>query len=243
MTNALIVKDMDKCQSLADEISTLLQDGIQLDSEVLSYIDSTFSYPTSDQIEAVLNDPDHSERDTLVELIFFPDEFMRLRIESLLERFRYEDRDVEEIIHLLERRKPSAHIRIRDDGSPIRIPLPPEAVKPLIRRLRITIQLPEKIINLIDRKLPDHHGRAVKVQLRCARIPFNDSRCNFIADFLQAFARDDALFECFEFVLQFLEENAETDDYYSALVCKRRSLVRNLKKNGRISFATGEGKY
>ena len=65
---------MDKCQSLADEISTLLKEGIQLDSEVLSYIDSTFSYPTSAQIEAVLNDPDHSERDALVELIFFPDE-------------------------------------------------------------------------------------------------------------------------------------------------------------------------
>lgn len=221
---------MDKCQSLADEISTLLQEGIQLDSEVLSYIDSTFSYPTSTQIEAVLNDPDHSERDALVELIFFPDEIMRLRIENLLERFRYREHEEEKIIHLLQRRKPSALIRLSDDRSPIRIPLPPESVKPLIRRLRITIQLPEKIINLIDRKLPDHHGRAVKVRLRCARIPLNDSRCNFISDLLQVFARDDALLACFDFALQFLEEIDETDDYYSALVCKRRSLVRNLKK-------------
>ena len=221
---------MDKCRLLVDEISTLLQEGIQLDSEVLSYIDSTLSYPTSAQIETVLNDPDHGERDALIELIFFPDEIMRLRIENLLEQFRYLDHEEEKIIQLLQSRKPVALIRLYDDRSPISLPLPSESVKPLIRRLRITVQLPGKIIGRINRILPDLPGRAVKVRLRCTRIPLNDSQCKFITDFMQAFARDDALIACFDFALQFLEEIAETDDYYSALVCKRRSLVRNIKK-------------
>lgn len=225
---------MNKCLRLADEICTLLQAGIQLGSEALSYIDSTLSNPTSDQIEAVLNDPDHCERDTLIELIFFPDETVQLHIEDLLECGQYEDQDEQELVRLLLGLSFEALIRFSDGRTDIRLPLPPEAIEPFVARLRITVHLPEKIIEQIDRELPEKRRGPVKVRLRNARVLLNKNQRGFLTDLLPALATDDQLLPCVDFALQFLEEADEENDFSTMLVEKRRTLVRNIKKMERF---------
>ena len=221
---------MDKCVRLADEICTLLQSGIQLDPQSLSYIDSTFSNPSSRQVEAIIKDPDHCERDTLIELISFPDERLQLKIETLLECGRYGRQDEQALVGLLVGRRPEALIRFSDGRSDIRLTLTPEAIAPFVARLRITRHLPGAIIGLIDQQLPETHRNPVKVCLRNARTSLNENQSGFILDLLPTLANDAEILACVDFGLQFLEEAAEASDYFSALVKKRRALVHNLKK-------------
>ncbi len=75
-----------KCELLAEEIASILKEGIRLSPDVLHFIDSTYSNPSPQELANILEDESDCERDTLVELIFFPDESIQVRLEDLLER-------------------------------------------------------------------------------------------------------------------------------------------------------------
>ena len=46
----------EKCHRLADEIRKILGNGVTLSSEVIHYIDSTFSNPTTTELQTILQD-------------------------------------------------------------------------------------------------------------------------------------------------------------------------------------------
>ena len=78
----------EKCEMLADEIKAIISEGIALSDDVVHYIDSTFSSPTIKELQAILDDDSNCEGDTLMELLFFPDESIQVRLEQALERCR-----------------------------------------------------------------------------------------------------------------------------------------------------------
>ena len=74
-----------KCEVLAGKINKILSNGITLDSEVIHYIDSTFSHPTSSELETILQDETNCEKESLMELLQFTEETMQFQLEALLE--------------------------------------------------------------------------------------------------------------------------------------------------------------
>ena len=61
----------DKNAFLVDEILRLLGKGLTLGNDVVNYIDATFSNPTIEELEEILQDDSNCEKDPLVELRFF----------------------------------------------------------------------------------------------------------------------------------------------------------------------------
>ena len=78
---------------LAKKISEMLSKGIGLSADVVHYIDSTFSNPTIEELQIILADDSNCEKDSLMELLFFPDESMQVELEELLERYKPQNED------------------------------------------------------------------------------------------------------------------------------------------------------
>ena len=83
----------EKCELLADEIKAIISEGIVLSDDVVHFIDSTFSNPTINELQAILDDDTNCEGDTLMELLFFPDETIQVRLEEMLEQCRPQKED------------------------------------------------------------------------------------------------------------------------------------------------------
>ena len=221
---------MDKCHQLAEAITRVFQTGIELGPAVLHYIDSTFAYPRSEEIEAILADSDHPDRDSLIELVFFPDESVQLQLEDLLEQGRYASQDERAVKRILAAGHCTVRIRFTDQRADICLPLPPEAVDSLVTRLRIPFRLPARIIDLIERVVPENRRGPVKVRCRNSRVSFDEGRSLLFGQLLQALAEDGQLVECVDFILRFFEEVDSPGDFYDALVRRKHTLGRDIQK-------------
>ena len=90
-----------RCKLLADEILKILQKGLTLSGDVVHYIDSTFSHPTIEELEDILADDSNCEKDSLVELLFFPDESMQVELEGFIESNHFKKEDEGKVLEYL----------------------------------------------------------------------------------------------------------------------------------------------
>ena len=70
---------------LAEKIEQIFREGFVLSDDITHYIDSTFSNPSINELEEIINDEHNCERDSLIELLFFPDDSMQVKLEEFLE--------------------------------------------------------------------------------------------------------------------------------------------------------------
>ena len=61
-----------RCRMLAEKISTFLKREIILSDDAVHYIDSTFSDPSIETLQALISQADSGEIDSLYELVFSP---------------------------------------------------------------------------------------------------------------------------------------------------------------------------
>ncbi|MBW1847221.1 MAG: hypothetical protein JRJ27_08800, partial [Deltaproteobacteria bacterium] len=71
-----------KCIVLAEKIEKIFQEGIVLSHDVLHFVDSTFSNSTIKEFGDIFTDESNLERESLIELIFSPDESMQVQLED-----------------------------------------------------------------------------------------------------------------------------------------------------------------
>ena len=62
-----------RCHDLARRICTHFEDGLQPDTGLRHFINSTFLNPGPGDLEQLLKDNQNCEIESLIELIFFPD--------------------------------------------------------------------------------------------------------------------------------------------------------------------------
>ena len=77
-----------KNNQVAEKIIAILQNGLTLGEDTQHFIDSTFSNPSVSELEEILQDDSNCERDSLLELLFFPDESLQLQFEPLIDGIR-----------------------------------------------------------------------------------------------------------------------------------------------------------
>ena len=92
------MSNYDKSKLLADRIIEIFEEGIFLSDEVIQYIDSTFSNPSIEELEDILQDDTNCEKDSLIELLFFPDKQLQYQLEELLENGAFEEEDEKEVL-------------------------------------------------------------------------------------------------------------------------------------------------
>jgi len=224
----------DKCELLAAKIRAILNRGMILDDDVIHYIDSTFSNPTVGQLESILNDDTDCERDSLMDLLFFPDESMQLQLEQVLETLQLERREEPRVLACLCKTPLDVPLRFADQRGTLRVRLPESFAARLLSRLRIGKTMDSRLLAAISNF--GAQADRLKVRIRNARFAPTARRIEILHSFFEKIdpAGSDAT-ACLDFLLDFLEEFDEHKDPCRALADKKKFYFLNLQKAARLA--------
>jgi len=221
----------EKCEVLADEIKKILSKGIGLSDDVVHYIDSTFSNPTIKELQTILADDSNCEKDSLVELLFFPDESMQIQLEETLERHRPQNEDENKILTYLCRDPLQVTFRFEDDRGAIKLLIPEGVTREFLRRLNISKYLDTNLIESIVNYGDENNSKRFKVKIRNSRFTPTENKTGFLRKFFEKIgAQSNDVFECLDFALGFLDEIKNDSDIYQALMAKKKFYFISLQK-------------
>jgi len=220
-----------KCCQLADEIRKILNRGLTLDSDVVHYIDSTFSNPTVEELQVILHDDSNCEKDSLMELLFFPDEKMQVELEEMLENLQFEKQDEDCVLEALGRESLPVSMCLPQGRGSLSLALPHEVAPGFITRLRISKHLDGKLREAVNRYADRGAGTGYKVKIRNSRFSPGEKKIQLLCDLFEKIEPRSHDFEtCLEFVLSFLGELGNEQDMYQALMTKKRFYLHSLQK-------------
>ena len=225
------MESQNKCEALAVDIKKILNKGIDLSSEVIHYIDSTFSNPTTTELEAILHDDSNCEKDSLMELLLFPDETMQLLMESLLERLHFQPVDEKLVSDGLLQEPMKIIIRFPGDRGSLRLRVTEDAAGQFISRLNISKRLNPSLVEALNHYGDEIISDRIKVKLRNSRFSPTDEKIKFLCLFFEKFNSQDLdIFECLDFILSFLDEPTIDNDIYRTLMAKKKFYFRSLQQ-------------
>ena len=219
----------EKCSQLADEIRKILGNGITLSSGVIHYIDSTFSNPTTTELQTLLNDDSNCEKDSLTELLLFPDETMQLQLEAQLERLCFQETDEKSVLDNLLREPLLVTLRFPGDRGSFHLMVTADMARQFIARLNISKHLNPDLLEVLNHY--ENISNRIKVKIRNSRFAPADEKTKFLCLFFEKFdPQDNDIFECLEFALSFLDEPILDNDIYRTLMAKKAFYFRSLQK-------------
>jgi hypothetical protein len=220
-----------KCAALVNEICKILDKGITLSSEVIDYIDSTFSDPTISELQSILQDDSNCEKDSLMELLFFPDESMQMQLEELLESLQTSESDEQKVTDALTREPPQVTIRSPAKKGSLHLAMPREVIPGFVSRLRISKHLEKRLCESLNTFTDEEVRRQCKVKIRNSRFSIGEKKVHFLCDFFEKIAPQSHDFNvCLDFTLSLLDEISEDKSIYQALMDKKKFYLRSLQK-------------
>jgi len=86
------------CREFAKCIRDVFQGGLHISNKDSHFILSTLPIAHLNEVDKLIQDPDSSEYDELMELMYFPDESIQIRLEDRIESARFQPHDVDTIL-------------------------------------------------------------------------------------------------------------------------------------------------
>ena len=226
------VKSVDrKYLLLAEKIEQIFMDGFVLSDDIKHYIDSTFSNPSINELEEIINDEHNCERDSLIELLFFPDESMQIKLEEFLESEDFKKEDEEKVLSCILDKKLLTTISFPESEDSLKFFLPKSSAIQFLSRLNISRKLNKRLIEAIDEFVSDKCRTTVKVRLRNARVEFTENKIMFLRSFFKKIkVEDNYFFNCLDFILDFFDRLKDDSNILQSLLDKKELYFRNLQK-------------
>ena len=222
--------DRAKCVALADRITGLLRDGIQVSSDIVDFIDATLSPASIDQLTTRLEDKASEEAETILELLFFPDETFQIALEPILQECSLQLDDLTCLLTQLHQRNLEARFIFPVDDQQLVLKMPKSGVASFVSRLNIAYRLPSVLLNEIKRSVPPETINEVLVILRNCRICLSKAQTDFLCIFFPKMAAIGYNFyEHLRMVLQVMDETDADITIYEALMKKKRTLLRHMQ--------------
>lgn len=220
----------EKCLVLADRIAGLLGEEICVGPHVVEYINSTYGNPVFEEIRTLIEEQGGSDRESLLELIFFPDEAVQVQLEQVLERHSYTTEDVAVIAADLAARNIRAFVSIDRTAPALHLRVDRAVIDPFLTRLNIDYSLPSGLNRSLAKIQPVEKRRAVRVRLRNHRTRPTGGLLAFFGRCIRETCTHRYFFQGLDFLLQFVQETDSGADIYEALMRKKRRCRRLLNK-------------
>lgn len=223
-------------KKIESAVEALWRQGLALSPDTLHYIDSTFANPSLQELQAVLQDDSDCEKDSLLELLFFPDQTFQIQLEDLLESHDFEKEDEEKISCALIAKRLQTTLFFPSDRGRLNLTVPDWAVGRFVSRLNISRKLAPCLTEAIRVHAPQPQQALLKVKLRNSRFPLTDNKIAFLCLFFEKMTVEfTIMLSAYDFLLSFFEEIEDDTDMYLALIRKKRFYFHCLKKAQRFS--------
>lgn len=219
--------------------------GIDLSEAVCRYMAATVGEASPEALQALLGDDADAERDSLLELLFFPDQSLQAAIEPLLERHPMSSADAVRLAQRFKTEPLAARFRFPGTDRAIPATLAASGVDAFLNRLNLTwapAAALEEVLGRLDAGplSPDgshQEGRTrLRVWLRNAALAQTAVQLRFLCDFLERMPLEGAPFvDQLHFCLVFLQEHQDAGNLYAALMDRKRFIYRHLLKTRRAA--------
>jgi len=224
-----------KCQQFASVIQAIFEEGLSVSQDSQHFILSTFSISDIREIETFITDPSNGESDSLIELIYFPDEAIQLRLEDQLEATVFQQEDQETLLTYLLSCRGYTLFRFEGLQPVLKIKTLENGARAFLERLNISRHLHPELIKVIDHVTETKQGRKYKVWLRNRLISLRKRDTTFLKNlFLKMAARKERFHEYLYFSLRFLEESQKNPDLLESLLQHKQRCLRHLQQNARL---------
>jgi len=236
------------CDLLEQALRCSMASGVELTDDVRHFMAVTFGDASAATLQTLLADESSAERDSLLDLVFFPDP----RLQQALEPVLTEHPPTEAAVGLLAERLKAAplvaHLRFPETDMALPAAMPVFGVDAFLARLNLAWQpvadLAAAITDLDTRPLSPTgdalQGRnRLRVCLRNAALKQTAVQVRFLCDF---FARmppeDDGFVDKLGFMLVFMNEHEDATNLYQALMDRKKFLFQHLHKARRTAALT-----
>ena len=216
---------------MGDIIRAYHQQGIPICEAALNYMDAASDRPDDDIQSGILTDADNSERDVLLELMFFPDADLQAQLEEWIEKVSPRERVEEEMIAELRRRPVTGTFLFPDHRRPLDLAMPSFMIPDFVKRLNLTRRSDKRIIRAIEGSVPEKWINRLKVRLRNARGTYSNPAIECLCAFIKTYAVTAGSFEAgFDLLLEIFAEPAEIGDVFHTLTARKRFYAEALRK-------------
>jgi len=227
----IVQSDDKKCFLLAEKIERIFRDGFVLSDDIMHYIDSTFSNPSINELEEVINDENNCERDSLVELFFFPDESVQIELEEFLEKEDFKKKDEEKVLSYILNKKVVTTILFPESKDSLKFFAPKSSAIQFISRLNISKKLNKTLLKAIDKFVSDKRKIPVKVRLRNAMAVFAGNKIKFLRSFFEKLkVEENYFFKCLDFMLDFFDGIKDDKNILQSLLDSKELYFKDLQK-------------
>lgn len=225
--------------ALEATIRACLADRPALTEEVRRFLEATFGDASAATLKDVLADPASAERESLLDLIFFPDPPLQLALEPLLERYRPSPSDVAFLADRLKAQPPVARLGIGEGEAAMPVPMPAFAVNDFLNRLHL-LWCPVDVLTTAIARLPagplspagdaEDGRRRLRVRMRNAAPRQTPTQVRFLCDFFERVPLDrEGFVDQLDFMLVFMNEHEAAGNLYRALMDRKKFLFRHLE--------------
>jgi hypothetical protein len=231
--------------AIPDDLETVLRrymaDGITLTGDVRDFMTATFGDASAATLRELVSDESGAERDSLLDLVFFPDQALQLAIEPVIESHGLTEEDVSLLAARLKAAPVATGLRLPGVTDIFPTVMPAFLVDAFLARLNLSWQpaaaLSELMTHLDTHPLSPTHDREdgrlrLRVRLRNAGLRQTPAQVLFLCDFFERLPFDDKGFvDKLDFMLVFLREHEGATHFYQALMDRKKFLFRHLLKN------------
>lgn len=230
---------------LEEALRRYMADGIALTGDVRDFMTATFGDASAATLRALVSDDSSAERDSLLDLAFFPDQTLQLAIEPVLEGLSLTEEDVGLLAARLKAAPVATGLRLPGVADLVPTVMPAFLVDAFLARLNLAWQpvaaLSELMTRLDTRWLSPTHDREegrlrLRVHLRNAGLRQTPAQVLFLGDFFERLPFDDEDFvDKLDFMFVFLREHEGVTNFYRALMDRKKFLFRHLLKNRQVT--------
>lgn len=221
--------------AIALRIREILSAGVELSPAVMRFIDSTFSDPSAAELAAILDPEADGEGESLLELLFSPDESLQLEIEELLAAAPPPGPEEERIAASLCRPALSAAFRLAGGRGVVKVAMTPALASRFVHQLHARRRIPEPVAAAAAPRLAERARLRLRVMLRNARFDFSPAKTDFLCRLTGqlAFAAEGD-WEALAFALELLAEVGPGADIRRALEERKKLLVKALHRGRQL---------
>jgi hypothetical protein len=216
---------------LLAHIVEAIENGGRLTAAIMDYIDAALFPPDPDRLSAFLKDDGDGQRDSLLDLIFSPDEAVQIDMEPLLEAARCSPDDEAWLLARLKDRVIDARILMPEGRFLVKTAVPSAIKSQYLARLAVCRQLDARVAAAVENYVSPARQAVVKVRLRNAGIRFSSGQSAFLCRFFEHMADAEPGFnDGLDLVLSVLESADADLNGYDLLAAHKRFLFRSLQQ-------------
>ena len=223
-----------KYQEFALTIHAVFEEGLHISQTGCDFIFSTFSISGIRDLKALIRDTSNCESDSLIELIYFPDESIQLRLEDQLESYVFQQTDQETVLEQILSHQGKTRVHFEGLQPVLTIKTLENGVRAFLARLNIARQIDSELVGIIDHRAGEEQGRKYKVWLRNMVMDLRARDNAFIKDLFLKMGFSSNFDEYLFFSLRLLEESQNETDLFQALNQHKQRCLKHLQQNDRL---------